>query len=209
MAGTWRVLATVLLIGSANLAPAANLLINPGFEDPIGTEWTTTILSGSPWFLDRSTAAAHSGSYGYELRYGPTDPEGHAYVEQVVSGLVPGGNCTVTGWLSLVWKRTDRYWGYIEVLGGGPPAIAPVQGGNIWPGWTQYTLNQTADVNGQLTVRLHNYKYYPTVGGDKVCTVYFDDLTVEGPIIPEPSCILAVLAGIASSMGARLISRKG
>lgn len=200
-------LAIVLLVGSATLAPAANLLVNPGFEDPIGTEWTATILSGSTsaWFTDRSTAAAYTGTYGYELRFGPIGETGHAYVQQVVSGLVPGGECTITGWLKFLW-RADKDWGYIEALGGGAPAIVPAKGTNVVGSWVQYSLNQTADANGQLILRLHLDKYATTVG-DKTCTVYFDDLTVEGPLIPEPGCMVAILAGIAS-MGARFISRR-
>jgi len=199
--------AAVLLLAAAG-AVSANLLLNPGFEDPIGTEWTVTIVSGNPssWFTDRSAASAYTGSYGFELRFGPIAETGKAYVQQVVSNLVPGGACTVTGWLKFLW-RADKDWGYIEALGGGAPVQAPAKGANTVGSWMQYTLNQTADANGQLTVRLWLDKYTTTTA-DKTCTVYFDDVVVEGPLIPEPGSVVAVLTGLIGLAGLGIRRRR-
>lgn len=42
----------------------ANLVTNPGFEDPIGSEWTWYNVTGTVASHDRDTASKLNGSYG-------------------------------------------------------------------------------------------------------------------------------------------------
>ncbi len=174
----------------------ANLLLNGGFESPIGSEWTTNILSGSlPWSLGASTTIVHSGTYSYGMAYGPGDPTGHAYVQQVLTGLTPGESYTITGWIYMDWRAT-KAWAYIEALGGGSPVSAPAIRANQDDVWVQYSLSQTANSSGNLTVRLHLNKDQTTASGDKTAIAYFDDIVVEP--VPEPA---TVPLGLACGLG--------
>ncbi len=177
---------------------SANLITNPGFEDAIGPEWVSTIVSGdaSKWTSAASNAYAHSGANGYNLKFGPLGTTAKAYVEQVLSGLTPGAAYEVSGWMNFAlgsaYNRPDKYWTYIEALGGGTAVQEPAKNTNT-TGWKQYTLSQTADAGGALTVRLYVDKYATTVA-DKVCSVYFDDISVV--LVPEPASTLLLLAAL-------------
>lgn len=157
-------------------ADIVEFLINPGFEEPFGNppEWKANILSGSVPIAGRDTISARSGSYGAHISITGAST-GHAYLEQVVSGLVPGATYTVSAWMRHVWDRTDKYRVYIEALGGGSPQVSP----NSTTTYAKYTLTQTADANGQLRLRLHVEKFATTTS-DKVCDGYFDDCSVSG-----------------------------
>ena len=164
-------------------AAAAESLINPGFENPFGSppEWTATILSGTVPIATRDTESKLNGSYGGHIRITGAST-GHAYLEQVVTGLTPGVSCTVSGWMRHVWDRTDKYHVYIEAIGGGSPQISAYSTTT----YAQYTLTQTADAAGQLKIRLHVDKYATTTS-DKVCDGYFDDCSVVPAGGPAPN----------------------
>ncbi|MGB9620075.1 MAG: hypothetical protein ACPL7K_06670, partial [Armatimonadota bacterium] len=85
-----------LLAGVTASGAAGESLINPGFEEPFGSppEWTATILSGSVPVATRDTESKLNGSYGGHIKITGAST-GHAYLEQVVSGLTPGVLCTV------------------------------------------------------------------------------------------------------------------
>ena len=186
----------VLVALAAGSQASANLLTNPGFEDPVGPEWTFTILSGDPtnWTSGASSAYLHSGANSYGIAYGPVATTGKAYVEQILSGLTPGDGYDVSGWLYFGW-RADKDWAYIEALGGGAAVQAPAKAANVVGSWQQYTLSQTADAGGNLTVRLYLDKYATTTA-DKVAWVYFDDMAVT--VIPEPTTLaMLAVAGLA------------
>ncbi len=173
---------------------SANLLTNPGFEDPIGPEWTFTIVSGPSvsWASGVSSAIVHSGLNSYYMAYGPTNLTGEAYLQQSLTGLTPGDTYTVSGWLYFGW-RADKDCASIQAEGGGTPVQAPLKGANVVGSWQQYALFQTADAGGNLTVKLDLNKYATTTI-DKTAYVYFDDMTVE---IPEPTTLaLLALAGL-------------
>ena len=190
-------LLVVVVALAAGSQVSANLLTNPGFEDPIGPEWAFTIVSGGPtnWTSGVSSALFHSGANSYGMAYGPIGSTGKAYAEQLLSGLTPGDAYDVSGWLYFGW-RADKDWAYIEAQGGGTPVQAPLKGANVVGSWQQYALSQTADAGGNLTVRLYLDKY-GTSTADKTAWVYFDDMAVV-EVIPEPTTLaLLALAGLA------------
>lgn len=193
----WGLLLALGIAGSASAQ-----LLNGGFEDPVGSEWTFTIDSGSSslWTAQRSTAQVHSGQYSWYMAYGPTDPTGRAHLDQVVGGLTPGETYTVSGWIYYVW-RADKGWAYIQALGGGSPVQTPAQGANVVGSWQQYSLTQTADSGGNLTLRLYVYKYATTAGGDKTVSAYFDDISVQP--VPEPSTLALLTLGVLGAMTCR------
>ncbi|MBI4580831.1 MAG: PEP-CTERM sorting domain-containing protein [Planctomycetes bacterium] len=190
-----RIPNTCLLVGAVALAMAsqisANLLTNPGFEDPFGTEWAFTRVSGTEakWGYAQSSTRVHSGSSSLRMHFGTDAGLGTAYVEQVISGLTPGDPFDISAWINLDWRAT-KATAYIEVLGGGSPVQAPSQGGNTDDAWQEWTLSQTADAGGNLTIRLYLDKYGTTTA-DKDVIAYYDDVVV----IPEPGSILLLLAG--------------
>jgi len=189
---------TILLLAvAAALTTAgqvsANYITNPGFEDPIGSEWTFTRVSGTAtkWSSGVSSTSVHSGAKSYGMSFGPVAELGEAYVSQVVSGLTPGVSYDISGWINLNWRAT-KATAFIQVLGGGDPVQAPVEGGNTDNTWQEWALAQTADSSGNLTVRLYLDKRATTTA-DKTCIAYFDDIMV---VIPEPA--VAVLLALGS-----------
>ncbi len=173
---------------------SGNLITNGGFEDPIGTEWAYTRVSGSAtsWSYGRSNAVVRSGAYSYMLKFGSIAEMGKSYVEQVVSGLTPGDFYAISGWIYMDWRAT-KATAFIQVLGGGDPVQAPEQGKNTDDTWEQWALSQMADSSGNLTVRFYLDKYATTTA-DKTAIAYFDDIVVT----PEPMvALLLALSGLA------------
>jgi autotransporter-associated beta strand protein len=154
----------------------ANLLTNPGFEDPIGSEWTWYNVTGTVASHDRDTASKLNGSYGYHINAG--DPIAKGYVEQVLSGLPPGETYNISGWVLVTFRPADRNWAYIEAAGGGDTVQAPAKGGNGTGVWEQWTLSQTSDASGNLYIRLYLDHYVGTSAKNN--SAYFDDIVVEG-----------------------------
>jgi autotransporter-associated beta strand protein len=154
----------------------ANLLTNPGFENPIGPEWTWNVVGGVATFHDRDTLSPLSGSYEYHINGG--DPASTNYIEQTLSGLPPGADYTISGWVYVTFRPADRNWAYIEAAGEGTNS-APAQGGNAVNTWEQWTLSQKSDASGKLHIRLYLNHFTGTTGG-KNNSAYFDDIDVEG-----------------------------
>ena len=155
----------------------ANLVTNPGFEDAIGPEWTWYNVTNTVVSHARDTLSPHSGSYEYHINAG--DPIAEGYVEQVLSGLPPGADYTISGWVYVAFRPADRNWAYIEAAGGGATVQAPAQGGNATATWEQWSVSQTSDSSGNLYIRLYLNHYVATTGG-KNNSAYFDDIDVEG-----------------------------
>jgi autotransporter-associated beta strand protein len=154
-----------------------NLVTNPGFEDPIGPEWTWHTVTGTVASHDRDTVSKLNGSYGYHINAG--DPIASGYVEQVLSGLPPGETYNISGWVFVTFRPADRNWAYIEVAGGGATVQAPAKGGNGLNTWEQWTVQQTSDVGGNLYIRLYLDHFVGTSAKNN--SAYFDDIVVEGP----------------------------
>jgi len=87
----------------------ANLVTNPGFEDPIGSEWTWNVVSGTPASHGTDTAITHTGSYSYKIHGGDAVSKG--YIEQTLSGLPPGATYNISGWVLVPFRAIDRIGG--------------------------------------------------------------------------------------------------
>ncbi len=114
------------LFGAATLfgwAAAFADVVNPGFENPLGSEWTVVYTGGAAGDFTvrgRDTALKYSGSYGAHFQTTTDEANRFAYFKQVVSGLTPGGTYNLSVYMKHVWDRTDKYYGYLEAVGDGP-----------------------------------------------------------------------------------------
>lgn len=198
----------VLAAGQAS----ANLLINPGFEDGT-TGWDLVILpysEGTGFSISDATAtAAYEGSMGAQFQVPTTNNfTVHGYFRQVVSGLTPGAEVTVSAWIRYAplagYNRVDKYWAYLQTIGGQGSKVAPAQNTAVPLAWTQYTITQTADANGQVDIRLGMNKYATTAA--KQCDAFFDSASVT--LIPEPGSMVALLSGLVGLVGVGIRRRK-
>lgn len=176
-----------LLVGFS--ATAQNLLNNPGFESPLtSNDWTVVYVNcGPPDFFpaDRSSYKANSGAYGGQLS-ASHDGKSHAYFKQTVSGLLPGTNYVVSGWLAwaLNANQTDKYSVYLEAVGGLGSTNSPSATADWGPAgdenYHRYTVTQTADSNGQIEVRLHMNHHTRSLCCDHIWehNGFFDDISL-------------------------------
>jgi len=177
-----------LLIGFS--ACAQNLLINGDFEFPLGTNWTvvygTDNTSAPPYqayggpgdfaIADRTTFASRSaGGMGAHLRSN-NDGQMHAYFKQAVSGLTPGANYTLSGWMKYYqagFKLNHKVRIYFEAVGGlGTNSTIDISANDDPDNQTnlvyhQYFVTNTADAGGRIEVRLHLDKIEETICCDK------------------------------------------
>lgn len=200
----------VMSLAIAGQASAVNWVLNPGFEDPLGSEWELVFADGSGSsfsILGQTAASFYSGTYGLQFQV-PTSNNftAHAYYKQVVSGLTPGQSYPVSAWLKFnalnVYNRPDKFWVYLQAIGGMGSLVAPAKGSNT-SGWVQYSIDQTADANGQIEIRVGMNKYGTTSA--KQCDGFIDDVVLEAPAIPEPGSMIALLSGL---IGLGVVARR-
>jgi hypothetical protein len=170
-------------------ASAQNLLNNPGFESPLSSnDWTVVYVNCGPpdiFPADRSTFKANSGSFGAQLS-ASHDGISHAYFKQTVSGLLPGTNYVVSGWLAwyLNYNQTVKYDVYLEAVGGQGSTNSPSASADWGPSnddsFHKYTVTQTADSNGKIEVRLHMDHFLTSGCCDHIWehNGFFDDISL-------------------------------
>lgn len=200
-----RTLATAVLLGMNLLLGASasgqNLLRNGDFEAPLSTnDWVvqfsapgipSTDAYGGPGdfaIADRTTEGSRiAGGYGGHLR-SRTDWTTRAYFTQTVSGLTPGATNHMSGYMKITTADT-KFSVYMEVVGG---SGTPTQDGRFsvrtpdaitGTTQTQYFLDQTADVNGKIEVRLRFAKLAMTPGAVSYpkfvqYSAFFDDISL-------------------------------
>jgi hypothetical protein len=176
-------------------ASAQNLLNNPNFDAPIATvpsvttNWVVTYVYGGPSdfsLRDRTTYSAKgfqpaAGAFGAQFRP-MTDGEMHAYFKQTVSGLVPGNNYVVSGYMFNTWPQGDGaidiYIGTVGGLNGGNEVRTSNCTNYFAYGDTPYSVTNTAKANGTLEVRLHFNKVSNTVVKAPISTACFDNISL-------------------------------
>jgi hypothetical protein len=194
----------VLLIGLALFVAssglAQNLIKNPSFNDPIDpvgssgtTNWTTYYVYGTADDFachDRTTWAARTfGQAGLAGAMGGhfkpvTEGPMHGYFKQVVSGLTPGANYLISGWMYTTWQwGTDngKFLVYMYVKGGLGDVMTPYAGSggdDTHPVFAYYTLTNTARANGTIEVQLHADKRETFTPQSYTCNGCFDDISV-------------------------------
>jgi hypothetical protein len=182
----------------AGSVSAQNLLGNPSFESPLGvgtTNWTIQYIHGGPddfEIKDRTTAAdryrAQQGNTR-GLHFRPSTWKlAHAYASQTISGLEPGHSYAIAGNIGTETRTfgnaSTTFRVYFEAIGGLDPARSPdapfaAPADNAPPERAVYSVNQTADADGKLEIRLHFDKYeWCTYGKLVLCNGYFDEFSV-------------------------------
>jgi hypothetical protein len=199
LAGRGLLLGMALLLGGS--ANGQNLLKNGDFELPLSTNnWVvqfsapsipSTNAYGGPGdfaIADRTTEGSRiAGGYGGHLR-SRTDWTTRAYFTQTVSGLTPGATNHMSGYMKIT-TADPKFHACIEAVGG---SGAPTQDGRFAVGTpdattgttqTQYFLDQTADANGKIEVRLRFEKLAMTPGAISYpkfvqFSAFFDDISI-------------------------------
>jgi len=200
MLGMWAfTLGIVLLL--AGSARGQNRLRNADFELPLSTnDWVvqfsapgipSTNSYGGPGdfaIADRTTEGSRiAGGYGAHLR-SRTDWTTRAYFTQTVSGLTPGATYHFSGYMKIT-EVEAKFSAYMEVVGGsGTPTHDgrfSVRTPNATTGTTQtqYFLDQTADTNGKIEVRLRFVKLAMVPGDISYpkfvrYAAFFDDISL-------------------------------
>lgn len=174
-AGRGLLLGMALLLGGS--ASGQNLLRNGDFESPLSTnDWAvqfsapgipSTNAYGGPGdfaIADRTTEGSRVvGGYGAHLR-SRTDWTTRAYFTQTVTGLTPGTNYHLSGYMKITNNDTTNFFAFFEAVGG---TGTPTQDGRFsvrTPNATtnktqiQYFLDQTPDSQGKIEVRLRFVK---------------------------------------------------
>jgi hypothetical protein len=199
-AAGWVVLGVALLLGGA--ASGQNLLRNADFESPLSTnDWVVQLSApgipstnayGGPGdfaIADRTTEGSRiAGGYGAHFR-SRTDWTTRAYFSQTVSNLTPGVTYHLSGYMKVTYDDTNKFHAYIEAVGGsGDPTgdgrftlrtVDAITGSTQ----SQYFLDQTADANGRIEVRLRWVKLAMTPGAISYpkfvqYSAYFDDFSL-------------------------------
>jgi hypothetical protein len=194
-----------LAISTGFLASAANPVVNGDFESALVvggvTNWAAVYVNGGPADFatkGRTTDAAHGGVFGAQLRSSHGGAV-EAYLTQTVSSLVPGGTYAITNWMQVATGGNLPAWyfgvhAYLESLGGS----GNVRTADATNSWLQFVITNTADVNGQIELRLHVQIGATTGDGIGAKWIYehtwFDDVSmglVSLPVTYPPYRILS------------------
>jgi len=192
----WRRVAAVsqlvvlLLFGGS--AGAQNLLQNPGFENPIDpegssgtTNWTIVYKYGNAEdfsVASRSTSGSRgtTGSFGGHIR-ARHGWFAHAYLMQLVTGLTPGTNYTLSGWMRCGYQSyadSGKLRVFFSAVSDTTSNATPWASDTM----SNYSLVIPASSNGQIQVQLHVAKDYMTEGIEDVkflkCSGWFDDFSL-------------------------------
>jgi hypothetical protein len=101
---------------------------------------------------------------------------------------------------------TPRGWAMTTSVGGLTTVIASSDIGTQRPDWTPYTVDLSGpafqDLSGPLTIRF--YAYSPASGS----TIEFDDITLNGAVVPEPHGAALLLIGMVGFLFLRRTRRR-
>jgi hypothetical protein len=182
---------------------AANLLVNPGFEDPITSDGPPFVgfwegFSGAGASAFNSAAQPHSGSQSLGLNIANT-PNTFAGAFQDVQGLSAGTPLSLTGWhvtpsdplslgveIRIEWRNSVSNTEITRTAN-----YTPIPGLS----YSQFSTNTVVPVGAdtaRVVYAIQSFSTSPLGNG----TVYVDDMSLT--IVPEPaSMTLLGLGGLA------------
>lgn len=199
-----RILVGILMVAGVGSASAANLLVNPSFEDPITSDGPPFVgfwegfSGGATATAANSMAQARTGAQSLELSI-LTTPNSFAGAFQDVTGLTPGTEYMLSGWhlapaafaagteLRVEWRNAGSDMEITRT-----PNLTPVP----TDAWSLFSLTATVP-DGADTARVVYAIQTFSGGGADENVVYVDDVSFD--IVPEPSSavLLAAAGGLA------------
>jgi len=156
-------LLTWLETGQEPNAPPVLGLVNGSFEQGL-TGWSANVLNGT---IGPSSTALDGAS--------STAITGQVLLDQVVTGLVPNTEYTLSAWVQAANGPDNPVWLWVSEYGG----QTLFQGAVDTQGWQQLThVFQTGATNTRVRIRIQT----PTLGGQAL----IDHVQLTGPLAPPP-----------------------
>jgi len=156
-------LLTWLETGQEPNTPPTLGLINGSFEQGL-TGWSANVMSGT---IGPSTTAFDGAS--------STAITGQVLLDQVVTGLVPNTEYTLSAWVQAANGPDNPVWVWISEYGG----ETLFQGAVDTQGWEQLThVFQTGATTTRVRIRIQT----PTLGSQALV----DQIQLTGPLAPPP-----------------------
>lgn len=190
------VFAAAVVLSGATLA-SANVLANPGFEDPITFDGAPFIgswegFAGGGATSGNSTAFPRSGASHADLTINAADNTFAGVFQDVL--VQPGASVTFSGYhmtptsvLGVATEIRIEWRDAANEVGRTPNTLTLPSAA-----YTEFTLTATAPLNadrGRLVYAIQSFGGEPNPGNTG--TVYLDDMSA---IVPEPSSLALVAA---------------
>lgn len=202
------VLASALVLSASSFASAANLLVNPGFEDPITQDGPPFIgfwegFQGGGALSSNSTASPRTGAGNLDVSINAADNTFAGAFQDVL--LTPGSTVTFSGFhstpTSVFGVATEiriEWRDALAEVGRTPNTLTLPTGA-----YSEFTLTASVPLNadrGRFVYAIQSFGGEPNPGNTG--TVYLDDMSVI--VVPEPT----TLALIVPAMGLLRRSRR-
>jgi hypothetical protein len=192
-------LAALLVVGVGSIASAQNLLVDPGFENPITFDGPPFVgfwegFAGGGATAGNSSVSPRTGAMHADATINAT-PNTFAGVFQDVA-VLPGATYTFSGYhatpTSVLGTATEVRieWRDATTEVGRTPNLMVLPTG---PAYTEFVLTANAPLNatfGRFVYAIQTFGSEPNPGDNG--TVYLDDMSVV--LVPEPTT-LALFAG--------------
>ena len=175
---------------------SANLLSNPGFENPTASPWTEFISGGNTGSFTYGDATyVHGGSKSLKFNYGNYGDWGMGAYEQIIS-VTPSTTYSINAWLKSVSLTNAESFLAIQYQDTGGIWGSWTEGAHVsgTQDWTELTITSLSASNAaNMKVALKNWATAGVSSGQ----AYWDDTAV----IPEPTSLLLLGSGLVGLLG--------